>query len=66
MTEPFLTLQLQLSLHPALGAHVPSTAFLPELMGARPEKTLCKQKGEGVHTALPDAFALGFEITRLL
>ena len=67
MTEPFLTLQLHLSLHPALGAHVPSTAFLPELMGARPEKTLCKKKkGEGVHTALPDAFALGFEITRLL
>ena len=38
MTEPFLTLQLQFSLHPALGAHVPSTAFLPELMGARPEQ----------------------------
>ena len=66
MAEPFLTLQLQLSLHPALGAHMPSTAFLPELMGARPKKPCAKKKGEGVHTALPDAFALGFGIPRLL
>ena len=45
MTEPFLTLQLHLSLHPALGAHVPSTAFLPELMGAHPENRK-KKKGK--------------------
>ena len=52
MTEPFLTLQLHLSLHPALGAHVPSTAFLPELIGDRPENTLCKKKGGRVNRLL--------------
>ena len=46
MTEPFLTLQLQLSLHPALGAHMPSTAFLPELMGAHPENRNKKKGGK--------------------